>query len=865
MLHTPWAKSQIEKLVENQLSNDTQIAEVNGLGGFIPLGMTLASFQLADKDGVWLDVENAKFDVSIRNLFIGAARIQEVGAGRVVLSRIPASNEPPPPPSNEPFAIPELPELPESLPDLAIRRLFVDELVLGKPVIGQELSLKLDGEIRTIDDGSAVKASIDIDGLAPSTLLGDLNARLVLADPALDWTLDLVETDGLISKLAQMPELGDVSLNWQGQGPLSDWQSTLDFKAGGVAHANLDLGIGLLEQPKLSLKGHVEPDGNLLPPEIANLLAEPIDLEIALQQLEPGHFRLSALELESLLADMSGQAVINQPAGDLDADILLRVQDLGHLSQLAGMELAGGVEIGLVGENASPGPKLTLLLQGDGIQADANVIDAINGKFDFAFTTPLEDGFAGTLAQGGISMDGINLDGKPLLPGETISLELDADLQLEGQSLLHALQLNAGPAQVRAQGDAVISEGAGKAVLNANIASLQALLEALEVDLPGLDGSTELKVDVNFADQFKTFVSDLHLSTTNLEGLPANAGSLVGGGPTIAAHAEAELGKEAQISGLLIKLDSAELTGELTAGLDDAAQLSGQIRAAIPALAALEPVIQQALGGSANLSVDISGTQQAPNLELAADILDLAVAGQAIDKIALRVTGSELVDAPQGQLNLDVIQSQGTLSLQTGYLLNGDQLELSDFALDGPATRLAGAVQADLANTLINGELKGGVSDLAALAPWHNQNLTGSVDLDILLDTAAGTQNIQAIAGIPSLAGDFGDVSGLALDAQITDAMNDAQMAVSLDLASFSQPDLVVRNTSLSANGTLSALDIELATSGTQGKDPFSVNLAASADIAGEAKKVVLSRLNGRAAGQDITLVRPRHHHPARR
>ena len=67
----------------------------------------------------------------------GVARyIQEVGAERLRIERLPpAGPATPPEPSTEPFA---LPRLPESLPAVTVDHIFVDSLELGQELAGLE-------------------------------------------------------------------------------------------------------------------------------------------------------------------------------------------------------------------------------------------------------------------------------------------------------------------------------------------------------------------------------------------------------------------------------------------------------------------------------------------------------------------------------------------------------------------------------------------------------------------------------------------------------------------------------------------------------------------------------------------------------
>lgn len=857
ILHTPWAKAKLEGLLEEQLSSETQQARIEGIGGFIPLGLELRSFVLADEQGDWLEVENAKFDVSISNLFRGAFRLQAVGAERVALWRLPPSSEPVEPPSDEPFAFPKAPELPETLPDLAIRNLFVDHLIIGEPIVGRQLDLAIGGEVRTIEDGREVTVDLKIDGIEQTKLNGLLAAALKLPQSALDLDLEINETGGLVAHLASMPEIGNVGLSWNGQGPLAGWRSDLTLMAEGVVNAAIGLDVNLSETPGLSINGNIEPAGELLPKEIADLLTRPVTLALDLSQQAPGQFTLTKIGVDSDPVVVDGSAQIDQVSGDLDADISLNASDLSRFSNLVGVDLEGAIDIRLQGANAEPGPLLTLDLGADGIAADQNAIQRVGGQFEFALSQPINEGFAGTSAIGQIDVDGIALNGEPLLQDQGITLALDADLQLQGLTTLNELSLDAGPATLNASGEVVIEEGTGAFQAIASVSALQELLQALNVEMPELSGASELKADINLAEQFQIIQANIDFVTNGLNGLPGGAVAVTGNTPSVSLKADVDLRDTAKITDIKLETAAATLSGWLNAGMTGDQPIEGRIDADIPALAALEPLLQQAIAGSAKLHLDLAGTAQAPAIELGAQVLKLAIAGQAIDAIDLKARSDELVNAPQGDLALDVRQPQGTLSLKTGYKLEGNDLTLSGISLKGPGTEISGDLSADLAGPLATGALKGGINDLAALQPWHGQNLNGSVDLDIQMNAEGGAQNLQANLALPNLSGDFGDLSELDLSATVSDAIQSPTIQAGLSFGLFEQPDLSVRNTAIDLSGTLNDLAITLQTAGEQANEPFEMRAGVKADLESAAKTIVLERLEGRAAGQDIRLQRP--------
>ena len=112
-------------------------------------------------------------------------------------------------------------------------------------------------------------------------------------------------------------------------------------------------------------------------------------------------------------------------------------------------------------------------------------------------------------------------------------------------------------------------------------------------------------------------------------------------------------------------------------------------------------------------------------------------ADQTIDRVNLRGNVAGPLQAPAGSLNLTASRSGQDLELAADYALEGKRLRLAKLELTGPQSRLGGDADLDLERTLVAGRLSGAVGDLAALSAWHQQKLTGAVDLAAVLATPA--------------------------------------------------------------------------------------------------------------------------------
>ena len=159
VLQTRFAKDRIAQFAEEALTNDDQSARIEGLGGFLPFDIRVERFALSDKEGVWLEVDDARFEVSPTRLVSRELLIDRITAARVAVHRqpdLPPAEEEQP---AEPFALPGLPDLPENLPvGLRAETIGVERIELGEPVIGEAMQLAFHGSVTTSSESTRLNS-----------------------------------------------------------------------------------------------------------------------------------------------------------------------------------------------------------------------------------------------------------------------------------------------------------------------------------------------------------------------------------------------------------------------------------------------------------------------------------------------------------------------------------------------------------------------------------------------------------------------------------------------------------------------------------------------------------------------------------
>ncbi len=284
---TPWGAAQLAKVAMWAVPGLT----IEGLGGPLPSRLTLARATLADADGPWLLLEDVAIDPEWSALLRGEAHLRQLRAARVQLLRLPPGEPAPAPTTPEPFTMPGLPQLPLAL---RLDQVAVARLELGASVLGNAVTLALEGEARLAGDGGTARLAVTrLD--AP----GSLRLDALLRDGALTAHLDVAEPPGgVLAMLAGRPDAA-----FDARSRIEDARWTLAASLGDSAaegEGTLSLAGGL------ALAGQIQArPGAFLPPAIAPLASQ-VTLGLALRQAPDTAWQVERIALATPAGRLTG-------------------------------------------------------------------------------------------------------------------------------------------------------------------------------------------------------------------------------------------------------------------------------------------------------------------------------------------------------------------------------------------------------------------------------------------------------------------------------------------------------------------------------------------------------------------------------
>ncbi|MBF0460166.1 MAG: translocation/assembly module TamB domain-containing protein [Magnetococcales bacterium] len=764
------------------LSGPGSQVEVSDLHGQAPLGIGIGRLTWADREGVWLEIEQLRLLWSPTEWW--HLHIQEVGADQVHLHRPPRFEETPNGADGQPAAQPDarsnplpsasspgpdwslLGHLPPVLVDhLRIAQLILDAEVYGQT--GQEARFALAGEIRHTADPAAPPAQAETKQLLAKLLLrpldgGDTRLNLeatlspvgpIQGDSRLTLAVDGYERSGLVAALTGLAAAKGATLHLAGQGPLSAWQGTLAATLEGVGTVQGQMDGHYADHSTLRWAGRATGAAEWLgkewlavfaqtgrraektkqpPPagQTASLVA--LDLAGQVEWAADQTLRLSQLTLDAPFAHVQGQGRWEGSTGQGQGELQVTIPQLAALTPLVEKPLRGALAATLTAQGSWPHPHLQLTTQ---------VVDpAMAGWQAKQMTTQWE----GPAAQPSGTMTAA-WHGQ----GHLVELRPEAGFAIGQGSWewsAEVVQPVSGPLQLtqvaltdhnmtaQLQGQVDLEQGSGQGHWQVTLARLGDWLKQGWPELAPSEGHGQWSglftlTPPTGAGQNPVppgFTTTLTGTLAALHHLPDAAQLLLGTEVQTEAKLAVWPGERLEVTDLHLQGQGVQGEGSLRmAGTEQ--RLAGQLRVQIPQLAPFSALAGLPLQGGVQADTHVTGTVSTPHVQvgLQSAVVDLGPVHWQHPDALLTIDGWDTT--PHGTLQLDVAglghhreQESDGQTAKGGQRPPMDHKKMVSKGPDAPKTG-AGSGSATCSY-----RLAGAVLQLADLhLPWPGGELTG--------------------------------------------------------------------------------------------------------------------------------------------
>ncbi len=814
-LQTEGGRRWLTTTIQDAASTPEAPLTLGTLSGQVPFDWTVSAVSMADRDGVWLTLHDVHLALDPWALLQRRVTIRALTAARIAVERPPAPSQvPAPPPQTQTALRPDLPKLPLTI---VLERLAVDELRLGKALLGGEESavLRVDANARLSAGGDGLDATLTVARIDNTP--GRVAVTLAFAPDSRQLTVDLKASEpegGVIAHMLAIPGLPPVEATLDGQGTLADWTGRLNATAGAVVNLTADATVKA--QPggyavTLASSGDV---ARLLPAPAGDLVGPKPSLDAALWVGADGGLELRPLTLTTAAgaARLTGSLGADHQRLSLQAEVVAGADSAAHpltpvrwrdarvtLSAdgtLADLAFAIDARLTGVGSDdpglaAAVGPELRLEAKG-AMQPDGGRVRL--------------DGLALTSAAGALTVDGV-------MAGWGREADATLRLALADLSTLSGLAKRPLAGSVALEGPITVREGAVRAALDGRVTALNTGTAADEI----LGNEVRLTL------------------------------------------------KAATEPNGMVRLDDLRVEGDALSLTASAALAEGRLEAnatlALPQLAPIGEALESPMDGGVTLDLTARGPLNALEVLAHAVGRDLVLQGRRLGATELTVTAADLPATPHGGVQVTSHPGEAGLAASIAYALNGDTLRLSDLSVTNGPNTIKGAIAVALDTLMATGRLEGIFPALPALSGLAGVGLEGDAGFVLALDAKDGKQTAGLTAnarGLKVMGADGPLLSSqkLTLSADVADALGAASGKARVEMQSAVLAGAEIAAFTAGVDGGLGKARFQASGTGA-GSTAGSLDMAGIFEQEAATRRVRLERFQLSAAGETLRLAQP--------
>ncbi|WP_082766084.1 translocation/assembly module TamB domain-containing protein [Paramesorhizobium deserti] len=749
-------KSYFLSFVEDKLSAPNRQISISNIQGVLSSEASIGSITIADRQGVWLRITNARIVWSRTALLTGRLSIQTLAADRVDVIRKPLPDDSLPNPESSSFSLPELPLA------VILDELNIAHLTFGQSVFGLASELSATGRLR-LEDGS-LDSAFQIQRLdGPG---GQLQLTAAYANQTRNLNLDLKLSEpanGIVANLLKIEGRPPVDLAVTGSGPLDDLDLDLTLDAAGnrVLTGLLSLdrqndGLGFRTDFRGPIAVLVPPvfrdffgaqttlAANGLVKDVGGVRVDNIDLTSAALNLtasaETGSDNfLNRLRIDARVADPSGKRVVLPVSGGQTTvdNAALQVA----FGDRPTNDWTGSLDI--VGLNTSNFASRAVSLKMGGVAenlalpATRHITFNVNGDVS-GITSPREDIAEALGDRIALAIDGLWRAGTPihLEKAEITGNGLTAGLK--GDIADYAFN---GDIAVKAESIAPFSSLAGRDLAG------RLDLKANGTVRP-LSGAFDLSLDGN--------ATGMRTGTDIVDRIIAGETRISGG----VARSEAGLtARNFRIGNPQSEITANGTFSSKSADFDFDVNLADLV------------LLSEKASGRLTVNGSAKGQDDVIALALKADVPQGTLVGRRLSDAAVNFNGALDKGNLSGQLQGLAFLNGERVDLSTLLAVVGGERRLSDLSFTAGGTRISGGVTQTAAG-LYQGRLSLDATDVSTAAALLLMEASGTAKADISLEHADGRQNADVQASIRDLKTNGTSVGAADIAANLRDIFN---------------------------------------------------------------------------------------------
>jgi translocation and assembly module TamB len=784
-------KGILADLISRALSTPATRISIGDVSGILSSSVTVHDIKIADRDGVWLELDSAQLVWTRSALLFRRLEIDKLDVGNLTIRRKPV-------PSQE--AVSDAPLFPELPLKVDVKEFALKQLALGAPLLGVDAKLGATGSasIGAPSEGLSLKLNarrLDAAGtfntqLAYVPKTNRLSMALAFDEPA----------GGILVHALKLPDLPPAKLDLKGDGPLDAFTAQLAFDAGPSIGAN---GAARLTRQgdgrklTLDLASRIE---GLMPSLAKPIFAGTTQLNSTVTFADAGGIAIAPLTVASNTARLDITGTLSQ---DDVADLAIRIRSVPNAGDKTTAETAEirNLTFDATVKGDMMGPTVAATLAVEDAKLPQGRLARLTGRFSATPSGAVTDEATAIPVTAAIEASGIEASDPAMARaiGSSLSLSLSGTTQ-NGIADVKTLKLQTATASASFVGRI------GKPVIDG-----RATIEAPDLSRFGgvasldLRGALALNAEIQGAPKDGRINAALDGKVTQFATGVASVDGLAGGTVTL--------------KGVARRLPNGGFGfGDVRLnGVNAAALVNGNATAEAAAIDAsfTVPDLRHAdkrLSGRGEARAHISGTLDYLNADATLAVSDARMLGRPVPRLtfdarATDVTG--LIDAHAKLAGtVDNKDARGTVHVarQPDSAWRLDDL---DVLIGSVAARGSLVLNA---KSLADGKITVAARDLDDLSPLALTKMAGQIDTDVTLAVTDGGQNAKIAAAGRRLKFGEAAIDKIDANASLTDVWRhpviDGQIAIDRATVAgeaFSQVRLLSRGSPSASDLTLSA------------------------------------------------------------
>ncbi|SEO44555.1 autotransporter secretion inner membrane protein TamB [Salinihabitans flavidus] len=425
----------LQSFLEDNLSAMGRQVRIEGFAGALSGRATIDTLTIADDEGVWITLRGLVLDWNRAALLRGSLEVTELSAEEVDLPRLPRGEERdvPEPAARGPF---ELPELPVAVHVDAFK---LARVALGAPLLGEEVTLAVDGEAQLESGEGTADLSIRRTDGARGELT--LSGQYVNETRHLSVDLALEEAaNGIAARLLDLPGRPALELRIAGDAPLDDFAAEVALRTDGIERLSGAVTVrstGEAEETGQAVSAReigADLRGDLAPlfaPDFAPFFGDEIALVLTAREMPDGRRVLDTLDLTARALRISAKGAIAADGWPETLSLTGTIADpeTGRVLLPAG---AGGVALSGAEITArydrAAGEGWQFDARADGVELDDNRIGRLSLTAQGALRVP-QDGTTGAVT-GELSLDADGVQLADDAMADAVGSRIGGDLSL---------------------------------------------------------------------------------------------------------------------------------------------------------------------------------------------------------------------------------------------------------------------------------------------------------------------------------------------------------------------------------------------------------------------------------------------------